>query len=90
MGEVQLTLNVMPEKMEGFEKLKQDIMSKMKNETEGLVKMCKIGEQDIAFGMKAVKVMIVVPDGEGVSKVEDKIKEIENVSSCDTVGVDRL
>jgi len=91
MGEVALTVNIMPEDMEGFEKLKQDVLEKMKNDMDGIVKRLNITEQDIAFGMKAIVVTVVMPDGEGgADKVEAKLGEIANVSSVEVVGMDRL
>ena len=91
MGEVALTINVMPEDMEKFEGIKQAIADKMKNNMGGLVKRLNIGEKDIAFGMKAIVASIVIPDGEGgADKVEEKLKGIEHVSSVEVVGMDRL
>ncbi|MFA5108719.1 MAG: elongation factor 1-beta [Candidatus Micrarchaeia archaeon] len=91
MGEVQLSLKVMPSDMDGFDKLKQDIMNAMKDGTGGLVKKCHISEQDIAFGMKALMLTIIMPDAEGgADLVEKKISEVENVSSCEMEGMDRL
>ena len=91
MGEVALTLNIMPEDMEKFEPMKQAIADKMKNDMEGLVKRLTMSEKEIAFGMKAIVATVVIPDGEGgADKVEAKLKEIENVSSVETAGMDRL
>ncbi|PIT84191.1 elongation factor 1-beta [Candidatus Micrarchaeota archaeon CG10_big_fil_rev_8_21_14_0_10_45_29] len=91
MGDVEMTVQIMPKEMEGFEQLKHNIIDKMKNGTGGLVKGCNIGEREVAFGMKALIVKIIIPDGEGGSdKIEEKLKEIENVSTCDTTNLDRL
>lgn len=90
MGEVMVTLKVMPEGMEFFDGLKASIMDTLKNKTGGIVKSCKIGEQDVAFGMKAITVLFVMPDGDGAQKIEEQISALEHVSSCDTESVDRL
>lgn len=90
MGEVAVTLKVMPDDMGEFEGLKGKIMSTLQNETGGVVKRAKIMEQDIAFGMKAIVVMFVMDDSGGVDKVEEKISALPHVSSCDTESVDRL
>lgn len=91
MGEVALTVNVMPDDMDKFEDIKKAIADKMQNDMDGLVKRLNISEKEIAFGMKAIVASIVIPDGEGGSdKVEAKLSEIENVSSVETVEMDRL
>jgi len=90
MGEVAVTLKVMPDDMGGFAELKAKIMSTLQNDTGSVVKRAKIQEQDIAFGMKAVVVMFVMDDSGGVDKVEEKIAALPHVSSCDTESVDRL
>lgn len=90
MGEVAVTLKVMPDDMGNFEGLKQKIMEMLQNDTGGAVKRAKIMEQDIAFGMKAVVVMFVMDDSGGVDKIEEKISALPHVSSCDTESVDRL
>ena len=45
-----------------------------------------IKEQPVAFGIKLLDVLFVMPDKEG-SAVEDKIREIEGVSSVETESV---
>lgn len=90
MGEVMVTLKVMPEDMEFFDGLKTAIMETLKNKTGGMVKSCKIGEMDVAFGMKAITVLFVMPDGDGVQKIEEQIAALPHVSSSDTESVDRI
>ncbi len=90
MGEVLVTLKVMPSDMGQFDSLKQSILDTLKNKTGGLVKSAKLGEQDVAFGMKAIIVNFVMPDGDGISKVEQSIASLPNVSSSETEGMDRL
>jgi translation elongation factor aEF-1 beta len=90
MGEVAITLKVMPDDMENFAPLKATILETLQTKTNGVVKRAKIMEQDIAFGMKAVVVMFVMDDSGGVDSVEQKISALPHVSSCDTESVDRL
>ncbi len=85
-----VTLKVMPDDMEHFENLKKSIMETLQHQTGGLVKSCKIGEQEVAFGMKALSVHFVMPDGDGAQKIEEQIAALPHVSSCDTESVDRL
>lgn len=91
MGEVALTINVMPDDMEGFAKLKEEITNVMKIGMGGLVKRLNMSEKDIAFGMKAIVVSIVVPDDAGgADKAEEVLSKIQNVSSVEVVSIDRL
>ena len=43
----------------------------------------------IAFGLKAIDVMVVVPDGTegGTSSIEEKLRAIEGVESAETTDV---
>jgi translation elongation factor aEF-1 beta len=90
MGEVLITLKVMPEDMDKFDELKNNILNLLRTGTGGLVKSAKLSEQDVAFGMKAIVVNFVMPDGDGISKVEQQIAALPNVSSSETEGMDRL
>jgi len=91
MGEVALVINIMPDDMEKFDAIKQQVMKKMKDDMGGIVKRLNISEKDIAFGMKAIVASVVIPDSDGgADKVEAKLSEIENVSSVEIVGMDRL
>lgn len=90
MGEVAVTMRVMPQDMEGFDGLKKIILETLKNETGGAVKSAKISEMDIAFGMKAITVLFIMPDGGGIEAIEQKIASLPNVSSCEVEGMDRL
>lgn len=90
MGEVAVTLRIMPNDMEGFDGLKRIIMETLKNETAGAVKSAKISEMDIAFGMKAITVLFIMADGGGLEAIEQKIGSLPNVSSCEVEGMDRL
>jgi elongation factor 1-beta len=79
MGEVAISLRIMPESPEtDIEKVKNKILEKFN------VKDLKI--EPIAFGLKAIKVLLVIPD-EGASKIEEEIKNIEGVSGVETESV---
>ena len=90
MGEVAVTLRVMPNDMEGFDGLKRIILETLKNETNGAVKSAKISEMDIAFGMKAIVVLFIMADGAGLETIEQKIGSLPNVSSCEVENMDRM
>jgi len=76
MGMVALELKIMPESTEvDLEKIKDEISKKIK------IQDSKI--EPIAFGLKALKILVVVPDKE-TGDIEGKIKEIKGVSEVET------
>lgn len=82
MGSVAVVLRIMPQDMAGFEKLKEDVKS---------LKPYKIEEQPVAFGIVALNLTFVVPDGAGGSDLlEEKAGKIPNVSGVEVVSMDRL
>lgn len=87
MGEVIATLRVMPESMEiDLEALKNKLKEKISVHAE----VHKIVEVPIAFGMKALNVMTVIPEQDGLlEEVETAAKETEGVSEVDMVDVRR-
>lgn len=73
MGEVSVTLKVMPEG--------KDIdLEKMRDEINSLIDPHEIGEEEVAFGLKALNVVKVIPeDAGGTDDIEEKLLEIEGV-----------
>ena len=83
MGEVVAVIKVMPESPEAFDKVKSAI--------EGSIKAERIEEEPIAFGLKAIKITVVVKDEEGGTEaIEDKLRSIEGVSDVQVVDLGRL
>jgi elongation factor 1-beta len=72
MGNVAIIVRVIPEEQDKL----QEVLEALKQKFE--VKDAK--EEDIGFGAKALKIMIVRSDEEG-SDIESEIEEIEGVSS---------
>jgi len=81
MGEVAVVAKVFPDSMEVFGKLKESIKKS--------VKPFRIEEEEIAFGMKALKVTVVVKDAGG-EDVEGKLKRIKGVSEVQIEEVGRI
>lgn len=81
MGDVALIINVMPESPEvDREKIKTEIKAK-------LARVQEIREEPIAFGLVAIKVVVVVPDAEGqTDAAEAALNEIEGVERAEIVG----
>ncbi len=73
MGEVSVTLKVMPED-------KEIDLEKMRDEIESLMDPHDIEEEEVAFGLKALNVVKVIPeDAGGTDELEEKILELEGV-----------
>ncbi len=74
MGNVAVALKVMPASAEeDLEKIRQEIAKKVK------IQDYKI--EPIAFGLKALKILVVVPDSE--QDVEEKIKSVSGVGEIE-------
>jgi elongation factor 1-beta len=88
MGEVVATIKLMPESPDvDLEKIKEDIIQSIPEGAE----FHKIEEEPIAFGLVALKVMVVVGDSEGgTEKVEENLSNVKNVSSVEVEDVRRL
>ena len=79
MGNVAVELKIMPESIEtDIIKIKEEISKKMK------IQDSKI--EPVAFGLKALKILVIVPDNEN-EDLESKIKSIKGVSEVETESV---
>jgi len=72
MGTTAVITKVFPESPEVLEKVKSSIQNEMKP--------YKLEEEEVAFGMKALKVTILVKDSSGGSDIEERLRKIEGVS----------
>lgn len=88
MGEVVATIKVMPESPDvDLEKIKEDIIQSIPDGAE----FHKIEEEPIAFGLVALKVMVVVGDAEGgTEQIEENLSNMKNISSVEVEDVRRL
>lgn len=85
MGEVAVVFKVLPADSDvDVEALKHSIESEIKE----LCELNKIELQEIGFGLKAVRIQVIVPDEEGkIGKVEEAIGSVEGVGQVDTEDV---
>ncbi len=82
MGNVAAEFRVMPESPEvDLERIKAEISNSMS------IQDSKI--EPIAFGLKALKILIIVPDGQ-MGDIEGKIRKIEGVSEVEAGSVTLL
>lgn len=84
MGEVAVTLRIMPEGV--------DIdLGQIEREVRARVDVQKVEREPIAFGLAALRVLTVVPDAAGgTDEVEEKISGIDGVRSVEVIDVRRL
>jgi len=87
MGEVVATIKVMPVSLEtDFKALKSDIADAIPTG----VRLSGFTEEPVAFGLKALIVIVVLGDIEGgTDPVESAIAEIKGVESVQVVEVGR-
>ncbi len=85
MGDVAARIRVMPKS--------PDVdLEALIAEIRRAVDVSDIQITPIAFGLKAVDVMVVIPDGTegGTAPYEEKLRSIEGVESAETVDVTLL
>ena len=84
MGEVVAVLKLMPAEDVEFEKLKEAAIA-----VAG--KVDNIAEEPIAFGIKALKLTIVIDDGEGgTESLEKRLRDLPEVGDVQVVDLARL
>ncbi len=83
MGEVIVTFKVMPKTVEtNLDELENKINEEIKPE--------RMEREPIAFGLVALKVTKLVPEAGGeLEKVENKLRNIEDVGEVEVVEVSR-
>jgi len=84
MGEIACVYKVMPEDDETD-------LEDIKDQLRDLLDVNDIGEEDVAFGLKAVKVSCITTDEEGgTDAVEEKLEQLDNVQSFELEHFDKL
>ncbi len=84
MGKIACVFKLMPEDAEtDLESIKQEV-----RET---VEVNDIGEEEVAFGLKAIKVSAITTDEKGgTDYVENQLEDIEGLQSIELVHFDKL
>lgn len=85
MGEVLVVFKLLPEDSDtDMDALKNSV----KESLESICEINTIEEMDIGYGLKAVKLSVIVPDEEGkIGAVEDKLHTVKGVGQIDTEDV---
>jgi len=84
MGKIACVFKIMPKDAEtDLEPIKEEIKEKLNVED--------IGEEEVAFGLKAIKVSAITTDEDGgTDTVENKLEELENIQSIELIHFDKL
>jgi len=81
MGDVIVVFKIIPSDMGLFGKVRKGLED---------LKPQRLEEEPVAFGLKALKFTKLVPDEEGkMDELEEKIKKIKGVQTCETVAISR-
>ena len=84
MGQVIVVFKIMPKDSDSFEVMKEQVLATI-GKTE------KIEEEYVAFGLKALKVTVLMEDSEGgTDALESKITANEKVGSVELDGIGRI
>lgn len=88
MAKVMAVVRVMPEDVDvDLERLKEDIRRSLPAE----VSLERAVTEDVAFGIKALKLYLLLPEEEGgTSKVEEAIAGVRGVGQVDVELVTRV
>ncbi len=84
MGKISCVYKLSPEDAEtDLEEIKDDIRD--------LIDVQDIGEEEVAFGLKAIKVSTITTDEEGgTDAVEEKLEQLDNVQSIELEHFDKM
>ncbi len=86
MGDVAITFRIMPASREAdLNAIRKDITETVKSVKPAALK--QIAEKPIAFGLKALDVLIIVPDSFGPAELEEKLRKVQNIASVETSGI---
>jgi elongation factor 1-beta len=85
VGKVAAVLRIMPDSVD------VDLAGLKTAMKKALPGIQEFREEPIGFGLKALKIAVVVEDEEGgTDAIEAKILQIEGVSSAETIAVNRM
>jgi elongation factor 1-beta len=88
MGTAALQIKVMPTSPKAdLDNLKEEVKKKL--EDAGSIRIDKIEEQDIAFGLKALIVTLAWPEEKETEEAVEAVMKLEQVSSVDIIDYRR-
>ena len=82
MAKVLTIWKIVPEDMEYFEKIKDELRN--------LFGDIEMQEEEIGFGIKMLKVKLILEEKEGTHPTEEKLKNIEGIAEAEIEYATRL
>lgn len=90
MGKVVALIRVMPSDILDDSQM-EELKRKVKEKIREPARLTRIDIRDIAFGLRALDVTVVVPDAEGgVDPIAEDISTIDGIESAEVVDVGRI
>ena len=87
MAKMLATMDVMPE---GVEVNLDELKEKIKKAIESFeAEFGEVKEEEVAFGLKRLKVIIITSEDENLDLLTDKVREVDGVKSAEVVDVRR-
>ena len=84
MGKISCVYKVSPEDAETD-------LEEIKDQIRELLDVQDMGEEEVAFGLKAIKVSCITTDeGGGTDTVEEQLEKLDNVQSYELEHFDKL
>lgn len=85
MGKIACVFKLMPEDAEtDLEEIKKQVREKVENVED-------MGEEEVAFGLKAIKLSCITTDEKGgTDYVENQLEEIDSLQSIELEHFDKL
>lgn len=87
MAKILATINLMPEDIEVS---LSDIKSKIKQAVERFgAQFGEIKEEDIAYGLKQLKLIIISDETKGLDPLEERLRKIKGIKNAEVVDIRR-
>lgn len=88
MGDVVVVLKAMPAQGADLGKLKEEIRKVISAEKN--IRIRTIEEKPIAFGLKSLEILFIMPDSGGTGGIEEKIAKIVGIDSVEAGDITLL
>ena len=87
MAQMLAIMDVMPEGIEvNLDELKESIKKVIENFE---AKFGEVKEEEVAFGLKRLKIVIITNEDENLDLLTDKVRSVDGVKSAEVVDVRR-
>ena len=74
MGEVAVIIKILPDDIASFNTMKENVIKTFNPKS--------VKEEELAFGLKALKIMVIMDDKQGAGNIEEKIMQLKGVGQA--------